>query len=158
MLLMTPNPITERTSSGQERSLLRFVASAARPVKKGTPAPTALEAFKTLKEVHRRYAKQWWVIWIVCMDGYADITLASSEEKAVHDIEAHGGAAGIVGLANIARSFTFLKKPLRADKRVGALLDRSGNAAADRFLKLLEPMLAEAKFLREQMEDPKKHS
>jgi hypothetical protein len=76
----------------------------------------------------------------------------------VDAIEKHGGAAGIVGLAVVAGTFRFLKKPLRAGAKVHGLLDRSGNAAADRFLKLMEPIAAEGKFLREQVEDTKKHS
>jgi hypothetical protein len=154
---MTPNPITDNTLNAADKSLLTFMASASRPLKVDA-AVSPLAAFDTLQTVYKRFQKQWLIVWIVCMDGFADITPTKSIQDAVDAIEQHGGAAGIVGLAVIAGSFRFLKKPLRAGAKVHGLLDRSGNAAADRFLKLLEPIAAEAKFLREQMEDPKQHS
>jgi len=155
---MTPNPITDIQPSADETSFLRFIASSARPLKRD-PDMTAMSALDTLHRVYRKYQKYWFgVIWIVCMDGYADITPNTPIEEAIRRIEAHKGAAGIVGMALIARTFTFLKKPLRKGKEAQKRLEESGNAAADRFLKLMEPIAAEAKFLREQMENPKKHS
>jgi hypothetical protein len=154
---MTPNQTGVTRLSGAERSLLKFIASSARPLKKDA-APTALAAFDTLQRTYKKYKDHWWILWIVCMDGYADITPAMPIQKAVEQIQAHGGAAGIVGLTVITRTFTFLKKPLKAGAKIHDLLDRSGNAAADRLLRLLEPVAAEAKFLREQIQDKSKHN
>ena len=123
-------------------SLLRFMTSAARPLKRDAKL-TPLGAFDMLQKIHRKYQKQWWAIWIVCADGWADVTPKTPLNSAIHQIEQHGGAVGIVGLAVIARKFTFLKKPLRMEDpakpgKVSELLDVSGNAAADRFLEITE--------------------
>jgi hypothetical protein len=154
---MTPSLTTDTGLSTTEKSLLRFMASSARPLKKD-PGMSALGAFDTLRKVRDTYQAQWLIVWIVCTDGYADITMNTPLQDAVDRIEAHGGAAGIVGLAVIAGSFRFLKKPLKVGTKIHKVLDQSGDAAADRFLKIMEPIAAEAKFLREQMEDTKKHS
>jgi hypothetical protein len=138
---VTPNPITDTRANGPEKSLLRFIASSARPLKKDA-ALTPLGAFDILQRVHRKYQTLWWSIWIVCMDGYSDITPSMPIQHAIKTIEAHGGAAGIVGLTVIARTFTFLKKPLKAGNEVRGLLDWSGNKAADRFLEITERMAA----------------
>lgn len=146
---MSLPPISSTEVSRQDKKLLMFMASASRPLK-NEPNLSALGAFDMLRKVHAAYAKQWWIVWIVCVDGYADITTNTPLQDAVDRIEAHGGAAGIVGLAVIAGTFRFLKKPLKVGPEIHKVLEASGNAAADRFLKLVEPMVAEAKFLNEK--------
>ena len=154
---MAPNPITDTEVTARDKSLLTFMASSSRKLKIDTDV-TALSAFDMLQRANRRFSGQWLVVWIVCVDGFADIMPTRPLQEAVDLIEKHGGAAGIVGLAIVAGTFRFLKKPLRKGATVHKVLDASGNAAADRFLKLVEPLVAEGKLLREQMEDPKKHS
>ena len=137
--------------------MLRFIASAARPLK-NDPALTPLGAFDILQRIHRKYEGYWISIWLVCMDGFGDIVPTTPLQNAIELIEKHGGFAGIVGCAIVARQFTFLKKPLKKGKKVEEILDANGDIAADILLKRLEPAAFEKRKLREQMQDKTKHS
>ena len=138
MSLLDPHP------SPADYSLLRFMTSAARPLKRDAKL-TPLGAFDTLQKIHKKYEKSWWSIWIVCANGYSGVTPATPLNDAIHQIEQNGGAVGIVGLAVIARKFTFLKKPLKVGAKVAQILDASGNKAADRFLEITEAFIAAKK-------------
>jgi hypothetical protein len=144
------NALLDKQPDPADFSLLRFMTSAARPLKRD-PKLTALGAFDTLQKIHRKYERHWWSLWIVCNDGYCDVTPSMSVGEAIRRIEQHKGAAGIVGLAVIARKFTFLKKPLRVDDpkykgpKVSELLDASGNASAERFLEITEAYVKASK-------------
>jgi hypothetical protein len=144
---MTPNTIIDTKVTPQDKSLLTFMASSSRELTIDANI-SPLAAFDILQKTKKRFATQWWMIWIVCMDGFADITPTLPLQEAVDKIEKHGGAAGLVGLAVVAGTFRFLKKPLQKGKKVQALLEKSGNAAADRFLELTEKMLADGTLLR----------
>jgi len=102
-----------------------------------------VSAYSALDTLHR-IGKRWdWVsLWILCADNYANVTLNTPVQEAVTEIEKHGGAIGIVGLAIVRRSFQFLKKPLRKGADINKKLDASGNMAADRFLKLVDEFRA----------------
>ncbi len=95
-------------------------------------------AFDTLQKIYRKWPDRWVSIWIVCEDEYADVTPSTPVQIALKRIEDHGGAVGIVGLTILGRTFTFLKKPLRAGKDAVKLLDKCGDKAADRFLTIAE--------------------
>jgi hypothetical protein len=140
------NALLDKHPDPADTSLVRYMASASRPLKRD-PGLTPLGAFDTLQKIHRKYARQWWSIWIVCADGWANVTPNTRLNDAIHQIEEHGGAVGIVGLAVIARTFTFLKKPLKRDEEVigdltvRQILDKSGNAAADRLLAIRDALM-----------------
>lgn len=137
--------------------MVRFMAASAKPLTKDANL-TPLGAFDTLQRIYRKYDDKWIAVWIVCMDGFCDVTPRTPLQKAIELIEAHKGFAGIVGVAIIARQFQFLKKPLKSGKKIHELLDWSGNIAADKLLAKLEPIAAESKKLREEIRDKGKHS
>jgi hypothetical protein len=138
-LMMTP--IFNSEPSKKDKSFIRFMASASRPLTRD-PQTTALSAFDQLLKINKRFAGDWMAIWIVCADGFADVQPHTPLNEAVHLIEKHGGAAGIVGIAMVAQRLNFLKKPLRADKNTRKLLDYAVNqasiinAAADYFVEM----------------------
>jgi hypothetical protein len=139
--------------------MVRFMAASAKPLTKDANL-TPLGAFDTLQRIHRKYADKWLAgcPWIVCMDGFCDITPKTPLQQAIELIEEHKGFAGIVGVAIITGQFQFLKKPLKSGKKIHELLDWSGNIAADKLLKKLEPIAAASKKMREEIGDKGKHS
>jgi hypothetical protein len=131
----------EDSSKKDVQRFIRFMASSSRPLTRD-PKTTALGAFDQLLKINKRFSGDWMAIWIVCVDGFADVQPSTPLNEAIHLIEKHGGAAGIVGIAMIAHKLNFMKKPLRTDKNTRKLLDeavnqaRIVNAAADYFLEL----------------------
>jgi hypothetical protein len=142
------NAVIDTKPTAQELHMLKFIAGCTRPLTKD-PKTTPLGQFDTLQKIWKKYPGKWVSLWICCMDRFCDITPKMPSQQAEELIEAHGGAAGIVGVAIVSRQFVFLKKPLRAGKEIERLLDWSGNVAADRVLALLEPMADEKRRLRE---------
>jgi hypothetical protein len=138
------NAMLDPRPDKKDRAFLGFIASASRPLKHDAKL-TALGAFDTLQRIYRKYEDKWWAIWIVCADGWPEVTPKTPLNSAIHQIEQHRGAVGIVGLAVVARTFTFLKKPLKPGREVSELLDASGNAAADRFLEITEGFIRATK-------------
>jgi hypothetical protein len=136
-------PIFNEEPSKEDKSFIRFMASASRPLTRD-PQTTALSAFDQLLKINKRFSGDWMAIWIVCADGFADVGPNTPLNEAIQLIEKHGGAAGIVGIAMVAQRLNFLKKPLRADKNTRKLLDYAVNqaaiinAAADYFLEMRE--------------------
>ncbi|SRR6266498_989013 len=127
-------------NTASDTGFARFLAVSARELA-NDPKVTPLGAFDQLQRIHRKYSDRWLAIWLVCMDKYADITPNMPLNDVIHRIEAHGGPAGILGIAVINRQFSFLKKPLRSGSKVSKLLDECGNVAAERFLKIAEGLV-----------------
>jgi hypothetical protein len=148
MIPFMVNAVIDAKPTGQELQMLRFIAGSTRPLTKD-PKTTPLGQFDTLQKIWKKYSNKWVSLWICCMDGFCDITPKTPLQQAIELIEAHGGAAGIVGVAIVSRQFVFLKKPLKAGKGVDKILDWSGNVAADRVLAILEPMADEKRRLKE---------
>jgi hypothetical protein len=124
-----------RIKTDVDQHFARFLAASARELKRD-PKLSPMGAFDTLQRINRKYEDRWLVIWIVCSDGFADVTPSTPLQAAIDRIEQHGGAAGIIGVTILGRSVAFLKKQLRPGKDVMQLLDACGNAAADRFLEI----------------------
>lgn len=137
------NALLDRHPDPADTSLLKFMASAARPLKRDVNV-TPLGAVDIMQKIQRKYARHWWALWIVTAKGTQVLSTVALND-AIHRIEEGGGAVGIVGIAVIARTFTFLKKPLKVGKEVSKILDKSGDAAADRFLEITEAFVKASK-------------